>query len=379
MCLTEPQADSDLGLERTRDDLVGGATAGAAAVNGAPVRISGGKILISGRLHDLTDNIVHRVLRRLAYAPAGTKGLSLASVPKLLLDGRRNTGFCGGIEKKTGIKCSGTYQRRFEQAEGWWIGEPSRGLVAMLLAVNAARLHVGLQGAGHRQAATQNAWRHVHGQRQMRAAIRPTIHPAGSIAANSANPATARPDPIAWRPAVRRILWTLQARTDACGLVAHQTALLPGEHEHHPDAVRRAATADHVALLPPVAKALFTNPGHPGAQTQLAPIADALAAPLQACPALQKAVLAGREADAAWPLRAAGDVLHGIGQVLLCWAWARTAGCALTQAQAPLPGGRNASQWLQSARFGLDWLPPQAQVHCLRAGRAGAALPWLAA
>ena len=255
---------------------------------------------------------------------------------------------------------------------------------------------------------------------------------------------------------MRRILWTLQARTDACRLLAYWTALLLDEHEHHPDATCRAAAGGHVALLTPVAKALFTDLGHrsadealqvwggygyvhdfgieqtvrdsriamiyegsneiqaidlvqrkllddggtrsnalqaalaaevalcravtdPSAQAQLAPFADALAAQLGAWQALQQALLAGRTADPEWPLRAADDVLHGIGHVLMCWAWARIARCALTQPDAPLPGGRNASQWLQSARFGLDWLLPQAQVHWWRAGQPGAVLPWLPA
>ena len=126
MCLTEPQAGSDLGLVRTRADLVTGpaAPAGGLAANGAPVRITGGKIFISGGDHDLTDNIIHLVLCRLADAPAGTKGLSLAIAPKFLpgvhgQPGGRNTVFCDGIEKKMGIKGSATCQMRFEAAEGW--------------------------------------------------------------------------------------------------------------------------------------------------------------------------------------------------------------------------------------------------------------------
>ena len=453
MCLTEPQAGSDLGLVRTRADLDDGAT----AANGAPVRISGGKIFISGGEHDLTDNIVHLVLCRLADAPAGTKGLSLAIVPKILPDGRRNTVFCDGIEKKMGIKGSATCQLRFEQAEGWLIGEPNRGLAAMFLMMNAARLHVGLQGVGHLEAATQNAWRYAQERLQMRAAVRPTIHAAGAVAAMPPSADAASPDPIAWHPAMRRILWTLQARTDACRLLAYWTALLLDEHQHHPDASRRAAAGGHVALLTPVAKALFTDLGHrsadealqvwggygyvhdfgieqtvrdsriamiyegtneiqaidlvqrkllddggarsnalqaelaaevalcravidPAAQTPLAPFANALAAQLQAWGTLQQALLAGRAADPEWPLRAADDVLHGIGHVLMCWAWTRITRCALTQGDAPpLAGGRSAAQWLQSARFGLDWLLPQAQVFWWRAGQAGALLPALAA
>ena len=439
MCLTEPQAGSDLGLVRTRADLVGQGDATAAlAANGAPVTITGGKIFISGGDHDLTDNIVHLVLCRLAGAPGGTKGLSLAIVPKILPDGRRNAVHCDSIEQKMGIKGSATCQMRFENAEGWLIGEPNRGLAAMFLMMNAARLHVGLQGLGHLEAATQNAWRYAAERLQMRAAQRP----------GDAPPAAA--DPIAWHPAVRRILLTLQARTDACRLLAYWCALLLDEHEQHPDAARRARAGGHVALLTPLAKALFTDLGHRSADEALQvwggyvyvhefgieqtvrdsrialiyegtneiqavdlvqrkllddggarsdalmhelarevaacqavpalqPYAAALAQQLQAWQRVQQALLAGRAADPEWPLRVADDVLHGIGHALMCWAWARAARTALDPACPTPPGGRSAAQWLQAARFGLDWLLPQAQVHWGRALRADAALPFLAA
>ncbi len=443
MCLTEPQAGSDLGAVRTRADLVGqGAAADPPAANGAAVRISGGKIFISGGDHDLTDNIVHLVLCRLADAPLGTKGLSLAIVPKILPDGRRNAVHCDGIEKKMGIKGSATCQMRFDNAEGWLIGEPNRGLAAMFLMMNAARLHVGLQGLGHLEAATQNAWRYAAERLQMRAAQRP----AGAAPAGLHNAA----DPIAWHPAMRRILLTLQARTDACRLLAYWCALLLDEHEQHPDAGRRATAGGHVALLTPVAKALFTDLGHRSADealqvwggygyvhefgieqtvrdsriamiyegtneiqavdlvqrkllddggarsnalrqllsqeleacqavAALQPFAAALGQQLQAWRAVQQALLAGRAADPEWPLRVADDVLHGIGHALMCWAWARIARTAGDAARPTPPGGRTAGQWLQAAQFGLDWLLPQAQVHWGRALRADAALPFLAA
>ncbi len=428
MCLTEPQAGSDLGLVRTRADLVGGAV----AANGAPVAITGGKIFISGGDQDLTDNIVHLVLCRLADAPAGTKGLSLALVPKVLPDGRRNAVHCDGIEKKMGIKGSATCQMRFAQAEGWLIGEPNRGLAAMFLMMNAARLHVGMQGLGHLEAATQNAWRYAAERLQMRAARRP-----GGAAAAPA-------DPIAWHPAMRRTLLTLQARTDAVRVLAYWTALLLDEHEHHPDAGRRAVAGDHVALLTPVAKALFTDLGHRSAdealqvwggygfvhefgieqtvrdsrialiyegtneiqavdlvqrkllddggaradallaelerelelcraQSQLAPFAAALAGQLAAWRRAQQALLDGRAADAEYPLRVADDMLQGIGHALMAWAWCRVARCSAE----PGPGGRSAAQWQAAARYGIDWLLPQAQVHWSRVEQRDAALPFV--
>jgi len=430
MCLTEPQAGSDLGQVRTRAELVDGAV----AANGAPVVITGGKIFISGGEQDLTDNIVHLVLCRLADAPGGTKGLSLALVPKFMPDGRRNAVFCDSIEKKMGIKGSATCQMRFERAEGWLIGEPNRGLAAMFLMMNAARLHVGMQGLGHLEAATQNAWRYAAERLQMRAAAKP----AGAAANGSGS------DPIAWHPAMRRTLLTLQARTDAVRVLAYWTALLLDEHEQHPDAERRAAAGGHVALLTPVAKALFTDLGHRSAdealqvwggygyvhefgieqtvrdsriamiyegtneiqavdlvqrkllddggaranalmaeldrevalcqaQPALQPCASALAGQLAAWREAQQALIDGRATDAEYPLRVADDMLNGIGHALMCWAWARIARCS----DAPGAGGRTAAQWQAAARFGIEWLLPQAQVHWARVAARTAALPFV--
>jgi alkylation response protein AidB-like acyl-CoA dehydrogenase len=434
MCLTEPQAGSDLGLVRTQATVVAGEPA-----SGVAVQVSGSKIFISGGDHDLTDNIVHLVLCRLQGAPAGTKGLSLALVPKVRPDGTRNGVVCDGIEHKMGIHGSATCQMRFDGADGWLIGEPHRGLAAMFLMMNAARLHVAMQGVGHLEAATQNAWRFAQERLQMRAAVRP----AGAAAGPG-------PDPIAWHPAMRRTLLTLQARTDACRTVAYWCALLLDEAEHHPDRTRRAVAAGHVALLTPVAKSLFTELGHRSADealqvwggygfvrdygieqtvrdsriamiyegtneiqavdlvqrkllddggararalmTELAsevvacsalpalrPFADALAQQLahweQALSVLQTA----RSADPEHPLRVADDVLAGVGHALLAWAWACIARTAVQSDRQVVPGARPADQWLQAATFGLQWLLPQAQVHWQRATQPGLVLPFLAA
>jgi hypothetical protein len=123
--------------------------------------------------------------------------------------------------------------------------------------MNSARLHVAVQGLGHLEAATQNAHRYAAERQQMRAARRP----------EGAAPAAA--DPIAWHPALRRLLWTLQARTDGCRLLAYLAALRLDESEHHPDAARRREAAADVALLTPVAKALFTELGHRSADEAL--------------------------------------------------------------------------------------------------------------
>jgi alkylation response protein AidB-like acyl-CoA dehydrogenase len=433
MNLTEPQAGSDLGLVRTRADTVGG----AAAANGGAVRVTGQKIFISGGEHDLTDNIVHLVLCRLADAPPGTRGLSLAIVPKLLPDGRRNAVHCDGVEKKMGIKGSATCQMRFEAAEGWLVGEPNRGLAAMFLMMNSARLQVAMQGVGHLEAATQNAHRYAHERVQMRAARRPADAPPSAA------------DPIAWHPAMRRTLHMLRARTDGCRLVAYRVALLLDEAGHHPDAAQRASAGAAVAFLTPVAKAFFTDLGHRSADealqvwggygfvhdygieqavrdSRIAPIYEgtneiqavdlvmrkllpdggraaaalraALAADADACAALPQgapfaralrgqldawaaadaALLAPADGDAEWPLRAADDYLAGVGHALLAWAWARIAAFALQPQAAAEPGTRPAAQWLDAARFGVQWLLPQAAVHWARIGQRDAALPEVA-
>jgi hypothetical protein len=328
---------------------------------------------------------------------------------------------------------------RFEQAEGWLIGEPNRGLAAMFLMMNSARLHVAVQGLGHLEAATQNAWGYAAERRQMRAARKPDGATADAA------------DPIAWHPAMRRLLLTLRARTDGCRLLAFATALWLDESEHHPDADHRSACAEQVALLTPVAKALFTELGHRSAdealqawggygyvhdygieqtvrdsriamiyegtneiqaidlvmrkvlddggrraralrahladelaacreQAATTPFADALADQLQAWDEAETLLLAGARDDPEWPLRIADDLLQGVGHVLLAWAWARIARqAASAQAGGAACGERAAADWLASARHGIDWLLPQAQVHWARVRRRDAALPFVSA
>ncbi len=428
MNLTEPQAGSDLGLVRTKAETMGG----AAAVNGAAVLISGHKIFISGGDHDLTDNIVHLVLCRLTDAPPGTKGLSLAIVPKVLPDGTRNTVFCDGIEKKMGVKGSATCQMRFERAQGWLVGDPNRGLAAMFLMMNAARLQVAMQGVGHLEAATQNAWRYAEERVQMRAARRP------------AGAAPAAADPIAWHPAMRRTLLTLQARTDAVRTLGYWTAIWLDTSQQHPEAAQREAAAAHVAFLTPIAKAFFTELGHRSADEALGvwggygyvheygieqgvrdsrialiyegtneiqaidlvtrkllddggrrsaalrallheeaeacdgtAFGDALAEQLDCWRQADAALIDGASEDSEWPLRVADDYLMAVGHALMAWAWARIARCAHDPARMPLPGGRTGAQWFDAARFGVEWLLPQAATHWTRVRRSEAALPFI--
>ena len=152
MCLTEPQCGTDLGLIRTR----------AVPADDGTYRISGSKIFISAGEHDLAENILHLVLAKLPDAPSGTRGISLFLVPKFLPgeDGRpgaRNGVSCTSIEHKMGIKASATCALSFDEAKGWLVGEPHRGLAGMFTMMNAARLGVGVQGLGLAEVSYQNA------------------------------------------------------------------------------------------------------------------------------------------------------------------------------------------------------------------------------
>ena len=245
MCLTEPQAGSDLVLVRTQ----------AVPVDGTPdYQVSGTKIFISGGEHDLTNNIVHLVLARLPGAPNGPKGLSLFLVPKLLPDGSRNAVACERIEEKMGLHGSPTCVMRFDAATGWLIGQPGAGLNAMFVMMNAARLHVALQGVGLLDAAWQKAHAYALERRQMRA-------PGPAPASRGSEPA----DLIAEHPAVRRTLDVQRAWIDGGRLLAYRTGLLLDVARHHPDADARADAQQWCSLVTPVLKAAWTHQAFHGA------------------------------------------------------------------------------------------------------------------
>jgi alkylation response protein AidB-like acyl-CoA dehydrogenase len=241
MCLTEAHAGSDLGLVRTK----------ALPQADGSYRISGGKIFISGGEHDLTDNIVHLVLARLPDAPPGPKGLSLFLAPKFLPEGQRNGVYCERIEEKMGLHGSPTCVLRFEDATGWLVGEPHRGLGAMFVMMNAARLHVGLQGIALLEAAWQKASTYAAERRQMRA------------------PGATQTSLIQDHPAIQRILNTQRAWIDGGRLLAYRTAIELDLIKHHPDATRREAAQRWCSLVTPVLKAAWTNQGFHGASACL--------------------------------------------------------------------------------------------------------------
>ncbi|KLO58322.1 acyl-CoA dehydrogenase [Delftia tsuruhatensis] len=242
MCLTEPQAGSDLGLLRSQ----------ARPRGDGSYSLDGSKIFISGGDQDMSENIVHLVLARLPDAPEGTRGLSLFLAPRGIPrdDGSflPNAIHCDGIEKKMGIKGSATCAMRFEGAQAWLVGQPHQGLAAMFVMMNSARLHVGLQGLGHAEMAWQLARAYAAERRQMRAQPRP---------ADAQGPA----DPIALQPAVQRMLADLRVWTEGmraiAGWVAHQLDLA----EQAPDAEERAQAHALASLLTPVVKSFFTERG----------------------------------------------------------------------------------------------------------------------
>ncbi len=245
MCLTEPHAGSDLGLCRTK------------AVPQADGRyaLSGTKIFISGGEHDLTDNIVHLVLARLPDAPPGPKGLSLFLVPKFYGDGTRSAAVCERIEEKMGLHGSPTCVMRFDEAQAWIVGEPGKGLNAMFVMMNAARLHVGLQGIGLLEAAWQKADAYSKERRQMRA-------PGGTAKAGEA-------DLIEQHPAMRRILDAQRAWIDAGRVVAYRTALELDILKHSDSAARRDVASRWCTLVTPVLKAAWTDQAFHGASACL--------------------------------------------------------------------------------------------------------------
>ncbi|WP_443691674.1 acyl-CoA dehydrogenase family protein [Pseudomonas protegens] len=239
MCLTEPQAGSDVGLLRCR----------AEPQADGSYRLSGSKLFISGGEHDLTDNILHLVLARLPGAPEGSRGISLFLVPKRLQQGQGNGVRCDGIEHKMGIKGSATCSLVFEAAQGWLVGEAHRGLAAMFVMMNSARLHVGLQGLGHVEAAWQNTRDYAGERQQMRAPLRPA-----GVAAQAA-------DPIRYHPAMRRVLLELRATSEGLRAIGYWAAHLLDQAEHHPEPQVRRQADQLAQLLTPIIKAFFTEQG----------------------------------------------------------------------------------------------------------------------
>ena len=234
MCLTEPQAGTDLAQLRTRAEP---------AADGR-YKLTGTKIYISWGDHDLTDNIIHLVLARLPDAPAGTKGISLFMVPRRL-DGADNGVSCASVEHKMGIHGSPTCVLNFEGAEGWLVGNAGGGLACMFTMMNHARLGVGLQGLGLSERALQASVSYAFERVQGRAARGPSGQAGG--------------DTIIHHADVRRMVMTQKALTEGQRLLAYHTYLLEDTAQHAADELVRARAEEVVALLVPIVKALLTE------------------------------------------------------------------------------------------------------------------------
>jgi alkylation response protein AidB-like acyl-CoA dehydrogenase len=245
MNLTEPQAGSDLGAIRTR-----------AVPAGDHYRIFGQKIFITYGDHDYTPNIVHMVLARIEGAPAGTKGISMFIVPKVLVNddgslGKRNDVRCVSIEHKLGIHGSPTCVLAYGDhggAIGYLVGEPNRGLEYMFIMMNAARLSVGLEGYSLAERSYQRALEWARTRVQGR--------PGGRAQASPDKPA-----PIAYHNDIKRMLLTMKSQTDAARSIALYAAFQLDIARHHPDAGVRAAAQARADLLIPIVKGWSTELG----------------------------------------------------------------------------------------------------------------------
>lgn len=237
MCLTESHAGSDLGIMRTQAKPQGDGS----------YLISGSKIFITAGEHDLTDNIIHLVLAKLPDAPAGSRGISLFLVPKYLLDTSgnktelRNNLQCGSVEHKMGIHASASCVMNFDEAKGYLLGEPNKGLAAMFTMMNYERLAMGSQGVGAAERAFQNARLYANDRLQ------------GRVTTQDANKA----DAIIQHPDVQRMLLTAKALTEAgrsfSVYVAHQLDQAKFANDQMALAI--------ASLLTPVTKAFLTDRG----------------------------------------------------------------------------------------------------------------------
>jgi acyl-CoA dehydrogenase len=243
MNLTEPHCGTDLGLLRTK----------AVKQGDGSYKITGTKIFISAGEHDMAENIIHLVLARIEGAPEGTRGISLFVVPKLMVGdhgalGQRNGVSCGSIEEKMGIHGNSTCVMNYDGAVGWLIGEENRGLNAMFVMMNEARLGVGVQGLALSEVAYQNAAIYAKERLQGRA-ISGVKYPD--------KPA----DPIVVHPDVRRALMTMRAFNEAGRALVMWTAL-KGDVAHRSDNEKERQSADdHMGLLTPVIKGVLTDTG----------------------------------------------------------------------------------------------------------------------
>ncbi|MBY0423165.1 MAG: acyl-CoA dehydrogenase C-terminal domain-containing protein, partial [Parvularculaceae bacterium] len=244
MNLTEPHCGTDLGLLRAK----------AVPQADGSYKISGQKIFISAGEHDLTENIIHLVLARIEGAPEGIKGISLFIVPKFHVEadgsiGARNGVVCGKIEEKMGIHANSTCVMNFDEATGWLIGEAHKGLKAMFVMMNEARLGVALQGLAISEVAYQNGAAYAKDRLQGRSLT-------GAKAPEKAA------DPIIVHPDVRRMLLEQKATIEGGRAWMYWTALQADLHHKSPDEMTRLKADDFLGLMTPILKAYLTDKGY---------------------------------------------------------------------------------------------------------------------
>ncbi|MEA3017718.1 MAG: 3-(methylsulfanyl)propanoyl-CoA dehydrogenase [Sphingomonadales bacterium] len=244
MNLTEPHCGTDLGLLRTK----------AEPQADGSYKITGTKIFISSGEHDLSENIIHLVLAKIAGAPDNVKGISLFIVPKFLVEengslGERNGVVCGSIEEKMGIHGNSTCLLNYDDAVGYLVGEPEKGLAAMFIMMNAARLGVGLQGLAQGEIAYQNAVAYARDRRQGRALVPGEREP------------DAKADPIIVHPDVRRMLMEMKAFNEAARALVLWGALQVDISRKAQTEEEREAASDLLGLLTPVIKGYLTDKG----------------------------------------------------------------------------------------------------------------------
>jgi alkylation response protein AidB-like acyl-CoA dehydrogenase len=244
MNLTEPHCGTDLGLLKTRAD----------PNPDGSYSITGTKIFISSGEHDMAENIIHLVLAKIAGAPDNVKGISLFVVPKYLVNddgslGERNSLECGALEKKMGIHGNATCVMNYDGAKGWLVGEPEKGLAAMFIMMNAARLGVGLQGLAQGEVAYQNAAAYARDRRQGRA-LKPDAREAG-----------AKADTLLVHPDVRRMLMEARAYNEAGRALVLWGALQVDLVRRSQDEQERQTADDLLGLITPVIKGYLTDKG----------------------------------------------------------------------------------------------------------------------
>jgi alkylation response protein AidB-like acyl-CoA dehydrogenase len=244
MNLTEPHCGTDLGLMRTK----------AEPQTDGSYLITGTKIFISAGEHDMAENIIHLVLAKIPGGPEGIKGVSLFLVPKFLVNddgslGARNGVSCGSIEHKMGIHGNSTCVLNYDNAKGWLVGQMHKGMQAMFVMMNAARLGVGVQGLSQAEVAYQNALTYANDRLQGR-----------SITGTKAPEKPA--DPIIVHPDIRRMLMTIKAFTEGSRALALWTGIELDIAAKHPDEQRRQEADDLVAFLTPMVKAYMTDYGY---------------------------------------------------------------------------------------------------------------------